>query len=152
MATKTPSVTWLPMSRTKFLIIRGPNCCDAKVRARMVMENTTPTTVMTAAAMAMSTWRAASALPDSIQNGRCTWWWYAAQSISTVTKKSRPATTTRTVGKSQNVVRRASNRQLGSRLCPLRPRPVAPGVARDWPSLKFMVVVPRSPTRLPGTP
>jgi hypothetical protein len=40
----------------------------------MVMENTTPTTVMMAAAMAMSTSRAASVLPDSIQNGRWTWW------------------------------------------------------------------------------
>lgn len=65
-----PSVAWLPRSRTKFRIIRGPNCCEARVRARMVMEKTTPTTVITAAAIAMSTWRAASALPDSIQNGR----------------------------------------------------------------------------------
>ena len=55
VATKTASVTWLPTSRTKLRIIRGPNCCEAKVRARMVMENTTPTTVRTAAAMAMST-------------------------------------------------------------------------------------------------
>ena len=34
------------------------------------MENTTPMTVMTAAAMAMSTWRSASALPVRIQNGQ----------------------------------------------------------------------------------
>ena len=53
--TKTPSVTWLPMSRTKFRSMRGPNCCDASVSARMVMENTTPTTVITAAAMAIRT-------------------------------------------------------------------------------------------------
>jgi hypothetical protein len=39
----------------KLRIIRGPNCCDASVRARIVMENTTPMTVITAAAMAMST-------------------------------------------------------------------------------------------------
>ena len=30
MPTKTPNVTWLPMSRTKFRSMRGPNCCDAK--------------------------------------------------------------------------------------------------------------------------
>ena len=70
MATKTPSVTWFPTSRTKLRIMRGPNCWDARVRARMVMENTTPTTVMTAAAMAMSTWRPASALPVWSQKGR----------------------------------------------------------------------------------
>ena len=68
--TKTPSVTWLPTSRTKFRIMRGPNCCDASVSARIVMENTTPTTVMTAAAMAMSTWRSALASPVRIQVGR----------------------------------------------------------------------------------
>ena len=68
--TNTPSVTWLPTSRTKFRIMRGPNCCDARVSARIVMENTTPTTVMTAAAMAMSTWRSAFASPVRIQSGR----------------------------------------------------------------------------------
>ena len=70
MPTKTPSVTWFPMSRTKFRIIRGPNCCEARVRARIVMENTTPTTVMTAAAIAMSTCGTTLALPVRIQNGR----------------------------------------------------------------------------------
>ena len=70
VATKTPSVIWLPTSRTKFRIIRGPNCCDARVRARIVMEKTTPTTVMTAAAMAMSTWRPASAFPVRTHGGR----------------------------------------------------------------------------------
>ena len=43
------------MSRTKFRIMRGPNCWDARVNARIVIEKTTPTTVITAAAMAMST-------------------------------------------------------------------------------------------------
>ena len=69
VATKTPRVTWLPRSRTKFRIMRGPNCCDARVSARIVIENTTPTTVITAAAMAMSTWRPASALPVRIHDG-----------------------------------------------------------------------------------
>jgi hypothetical protein len=68
--TKTPRVIWLPTSRMKFRIIRGPNCCEARVRARMVIENTTPITVIMAAAMAMSTCRPASALPVRIQWGR----------------------------------------------------------------------------------
>ena len=53
--TNTPKVTWLPISRTKFRSMRGPNCCEANVSARIVMENTTPTTVITAAAMAIRT-------------------------------------------------------------------------------------------------
>ena len=34
VATRTPSVTWLPTSRTKLRIILGPNCWDARVNAR----------------------------------------------------------------------------------------------------------------------
>jgi hypothetical protein len=82
----------------------------------MVMENTTPTTVMTAAAMAMSTWRPASALPVRIQNGSEMWWWKSAKSIWNVTTNSNVANTIRRVGTSQKVVRSASKRQLGS-LC-----------------------------------
>jgi len=70
VATNTPSVTCVPTSRTKFRSIRGPNCWEARVRARIVIENTTPITVMTAAAIPMSTCRAASALPGWIQWGR----------------------------------------------------------------------------------
>ncbi len=77
-----PRVTWLPTSRTKFRIMRGPNCCDANVSARMVMENTTPTTVITAAAMPMSTWRPASALRVRIQKGRLRCPWKAARSMA----------------------------------------------------------------------
>ena len=72
--TKTPRVTWFPMSRTKLRIIRGPNCCEANVSARIVMENTTPTTVMTPAAMEMRTWRSASALPVRIHTGSSPGW------------------------------------------------------------------------------
>ena len=39
------------------------------------MEKTTPSTVMTAAAMATTTCRPASALPLAIQCGSATWWW-----------------------------------------------------------------------------
>ena len=53
----------------KLRIMRGPNCCEASVRARMVMEKTTPMVVMTAAAMAINTCRPASGLPARIQVG-----------------------------------------------------------------------------------
>ena len=66
----------VPDSRTKFRIMRGPNCWDARVNARIVIENTTPTTVMTAAAMAISTCRPASGFPVSnrIHVGRVRSW------------------------------------------------------------------------------
>ncbi len=47
----------------KFRNIRGPNCCDASCSARMVIEKTTPATVITAAAIPIRTWRAASEPP-----------------------------------------------------------------------------------------
>ena len=50
-----PEGHWFPRSRTKLRIIRGPNCWEARVRARMVIEKTTPIVVMMAAAMAIST-------------------------------------------------------------------------------------------------
>ncbi len=78
------------------------------------MENTTPTTVITAAAIAMSTWRSASALPVRTQVGRVNRPWNAATSISKVTRNNRAATTTRMLGMTQNVVRSSSSRQLGS--------------------------------------
>jgi hypothetical protein len=56
-------------TRMKLRSIRGPNCWEANVRATMVTENTTPTTVMTAAAMAPRRLRAASAEPCSNQAG-----------------------------------------------------------------------------------
>ena len=69
VATNTPRVTWLPTSRTKFRIMRGPNCWEAKVTARIVTEKTTPTTVMTAAAIEIRISRPASALSVRIQKG-----------------------------------------------------------------------------------
>ena len=78
------------------------------------MEKTTPTTVMTAAAMVMRIWRPASALPVSIQNGSVRCRWKTAQSICKVAAKTATATTTSTEGTNQKVVRRASQRQLGS--------------------------------------
>ena len=63
VATNTPSVSWVPRSRMKLRSMRGPNCVDANMRATIVIEKTSPTTVMTAAAMPIRIWRAASAEP-----------------------------------------------------------------------------------------
>src|ERR1700733_8149449 len=112
--TKTPNVTWLPMSRTKFRSMRGPNCCDANVSARMVMENTTPTTVITAAAMAIRTWRSASEFPVRIQRGSIRCLWKAARSIWNVTRNSSTEATIKRLGTTHKVVRSSSQRQPGS--------------------------------------
>ena len=63
VATKVPRVSCVPRSRMKFRSIRGPNWVDARVRVTRMIENTTPTTVMTAAAIAVRICRAASAVP-----------------------------------------------------------------------------------------
>ena len=134
--TNTPSVTWLPMSRTKFRIMRGPNCCDASVSARIVMVNTTPMTVMTAAAMAMRTWRSASALPVRIQNGSSLGSWDAARSISNVTMNSKAETTTRMLGMTHSVVRSSSQRQLGSCRRSLLLRAGCGATTSSWPVMR----------------
>jgi hypothetical protein len=43
--------------------MRGPNCVAASVRATIVIENTTPTTVISAAAIAVRICRTESAVP-----------------------------------------------------------------------------------------
>jgi hypothetical protein len=45
----------------KLRSIRGPNWVEASVRATIVIEKTTPTTVITAAAIVVRIWRAPSA-------------------------------------------------------------------------------------------
>ena len=67
--TNVPRVTWVPRSRMKFRSIRGPNWVDASVRVTRMMEKTTPTTVMMAAAIVVRICRAASALPLITQPG-----------------------------------------------------------------------------------
>ena len=71
VATKVPSVNCVPRSRMKLRSIRGPNCVEASVSVTIVIENTTPTTVMTAAASVVRICRAASAVPKITQLGRC---------------------------------------------------------------------------------
>ncbi len=70
VATNVPRVSWVPRSRMKLRSIRGPNWVEASVRVTRMMEKTTPTTVMMAAAMVVRICRAASALPLITQPGR----------------------------------------------------------------------------------
>ena len=77
------------------------------------MENTTPTTVMTAAAIAIRTC-SASPLPVWIHEGRISGSWNAATSISNVTMNNRTDTTIKMLGTTHSVVRSSSQRQLGS--------------------------------------
>ncbi len=60
----------MPRSRIKFRSIRGPNWVDASVRVTRMIEKTTPTTVMIAAAIVVRICLAASALPLITQPGR----------------------------------------------------------------------------------
>ena len=69
VATNVPRVSWVPRSRMKFRSIRGPNWVEASVRVTRMMEKTTPTTVMMAAAIVVRICRAASALPLITQPG-----------------------------------------------------------------------------------
>ena len=53
----------------KLRSIRGPNWVEASVSVTIVIEKTTPTTVITAAASVVTISRAASALPNCIHPG-----------------------------------------------------------------------------------
>ena len=68
----------------KFRSIRGPNWVEARVKVTRMMENTTPTTVMIAAAMVVRICRAASALPLITQPGSPNSPRYAARSAASV--------------------------------------------------------------------
>ena len=70
VATNVPSVSWVPRARMKLRSILGPNCWDASVRATMVTEKITPSTVMIPAASALSSCRAPSALSSRTHAGK----------------------------------------------------------------------------------
>jgi hypothetical protein len=72
VATKVPSVHCVPRSRMKLRSIRGPSWLAARVRATRITENTTPITVMMAAASAARICREASAVPLITQDGSFT--------------------------------------------------------------------------------
>ena len=63
VATKPPRVSWVTRSRMKLRSIRGPNWVEASVSVTIMIENTSVTTVITAAAIAVRICLAASALP-----------------------------------------------------------------------------------------
>ena len=72
MATNVPSVTCVPRSRTNLRSMRGPNWVEASVSATIVIEKTSPMTVISAAAMPTRIDRAASAPPLFTHDGRVT--------------------------------------------------------------------------------
>ena len=94
----------------KLRSIRGPNWVDVRVRATITIENTTPTTVMMAAAIAVRICRAASGEPLSIQPGSPKSRSKAAWSSEYVAAKSTTAATTPTAGTSHKLVRSTSRR------------------------------------------
>jgi len=110
VATNVPSVNWVPRSRMKFRSILGPNCVEASASVTIMIENTIPTTAITAAASVVSIWRAASAVPNTIHDGSVMLPLTAALSSARVTKYSATATTTSIIGTSQRLVRAASRR------------------------------------------
>jgi hypothetical protein len=97
----------------KFRSMRGPNCVDARVRATIVTENTTPTTVMIEAVMDVRIVRAASAPPEFTQLGNDRSPAVARWSRVFVNTKSRTDRRTSVLGISQSVVRSASRRHPG---------------------------------------
>src|ERR1700730_12482150 len=70
VATNVPSVTCVTWSRMKLRNMRGPNYVEASVSVTIVIEKTSVTTVITAAAIVVRIWRAASALPLFRNEGR----------------------------------------------------------------------------------
>src|SRR5450755_701213 len=110
VATNVPSVNCVPRSRMKLRSMRGPNCVEASVRVTIVIENTTPTTVITAAASVVRIWRAASAEPKITHEGSLSVWSNAARSIACVPKYRPTATITSIIGTSHKFVLRASRR------------------------------------------
>src|ERR1035438_497756 len=94
----------------KLRSIRGSNWVEASVSVTIVIENTTPTTVITAAASVVRIWRAPSAVPNPIHEGSVKLPPYAALSIACVPTYSATAAITSIVGTSQRFVRSASRR------------------------------------------
>ena len=142
----------MPRSRMKLRSIRGPNWVEVRVRATITMENTRPTTVMMAAAIAVRICRAASGDPLSSQPGRTKSPANAARSSAYVAAKSTTAAATSTAGTSHRLVRSISRRQS-------EPRSSLPitGIAlrqrtRPYGSLPEQREMPRAHYCRPGFP
>ncbi len=108
VATNVPRVSWVPRSRMKVRSIRGPNWVDTRVSATITMENTTPTTVMMAAAIVVRICRAASAEPLITHEGSVKSPWKAAWSISNVITNRPMLASTSSAGTSHRLVRSTS--------------------------------------------
>jgi len=95
-ATKTPSATWFPRSRMKLRRSRGPNWTEARVIATIMIEKTTPATVIIDAATVDSSVRAPSAPPGGPNAPLA-----SSTSIASVTKESAPAASASRIGTDQ---------------------------------------------------
>jgi hypothetical protein len=115
-----PRVSWLPRSLMNVRSIRGPNCCDASVSATIMMEKTTPTTVMSAPASDERICLAASGEPLITHDGSRSSPWKADSSMLRVNANSPTATTLSMAGMSHMFVRSASSRQSDSTARPRR--------------------------------
>ena len=71
VATKLPSVSCVMRSRMKLRSMRGPNCVEASVSVTIVIEKTSVTTVITAAAIVVRICLAASGVPLITHEGKC---------------------------------------------------------------------------------
>src|SRR5690349_9121007 len=127
----------------KFRSIRGPNWVDARVKVTRMIEKTTPTTVMTAAAIAVRIWRAASALPLITHEGTANPPRYAARSSTSVHPNSAAAPSTSRLGTTHRLVRRTSRRQC---------EPSAEDHIARMKSPYRTAAENQLPTRLPGSP
>ncbi len=123
---KVPSTAWLPRSRMKLRSRRGPNCDEASVSATMVMENTTPATVIIEPAIVDSSERAPSGPPAYPQSSvRCTSLATTRSRLNSAKAKTK-APTTITAGKNQKLVR-STSRATNSRVFMEENKGNAPG-------------------------
>src|ERR1700683_5507593 len=94
----------------KLRSMRGPNWVEASVSVTIVIENTMPTTVITAADSVARISRAASAVPKSIHDGSVMWPANAARSTMWVTKYRANAAINSAAGTTHRLVRSVSRR------------------------------------------
>src|ERR1700730_1466375 len=145
VATNVPRVNCVPRSRMKLRSIRGTNSVEASVSVTIMIEKTTPTTVITAAARAVRIWRAASEVPWITHAGTCRSPAYTARSRACVRAYSAIAAATSSTGSSQRFVLKASRRHSetkGRRSISQWSRSMNTEIAQ----------VVAAPTSLPGSP
>src|SRR5690625_4409196 len=107
---KTPSTTWLARSEVKFLSTRGVNWLEASWSATIVIEKTTPVTVMIPLAIALRTPRAPSAPPPKSHQNLLAWSpANVVRSSQSVRKASPIAQSVNRVGNNQMLLRTSAH-------------------------------------------